>query len=111
MTQLTGQGKLPIFAQSETMFFLKVVDAQLEFAADASAVVLHQGGRSQKATRQPQRADPAHAAWVDGRGLRCGRGKPHLTQDGTTGSESQQRGLRCDLENRNAEPHAKRSRS
>lgn len=53
MTQLTGQGKLPIFAQSETMFFLKVVDAQLEFAADASSVVLHQGGRSQKAIRQP----------------------------------------------------------
>ena len=52
-TQLTGQGKLPIFAQSETMFFLKVVDAQLEFAADASSVVLHQGGRSQKAIRQP----------------------------------------------------------
>ncbi len=53
MTQLTGQGKLPIFAQSETMFFLKVVDAQLEFAADASSVVLHQNGRSQKAIRQP----------------------------------------------------------
>jgi CubicO group peptidase (beta-lactamase class C family) len=52
-TQLTGQGKLPIFAQSETMFFLKVVDAQLEFAADASSVVLHQGGRSQKGIRQP----------------------------------------------------------
>ena len=52
-TQLTGQGKLPIYAQSETMFFLKVVDAQLEFAADASSVVLHQGGRSQKAIKQP----------------------------------------------------------
>ena len=53
LAQLTGQGKLQIFPQSETMFFLKVVDAQLEFAADASSVVLHQGGRSQKATRQP----------------------------------------------------------
>jgi CubicO group peptidase (beta-lactamase class C family) len=51
-TQLTGQGKLPLFAQSDTLFFLKVVDAQLEFAPDASSVVLHQGGRSQKAMRK-----------------------------------------------------------
>ena len=50
--QLTGQGRNPIFPQSETMFFLKVVDAQLEFAADASSVVLHQNGRSQKAPRK-----------------------------------------------------------
>ena len=50
--QLTGQGKLPIFAQSDTLFFLKVVDAQLEFAADGSHLVLHQGGREQKATRR-----------------------------------------------------------
>ena len=50
--QLTGQGKLPIFAQSETLFFLKVVDAQLEFAADGSSLVLHQGGRAQKANRR-----------------------------------------------------------
>jgi CubicO group peptidase (beta-lactamase class C family) len=50
--QLTGQGKLPIFAESETLFFLKVVDAQLEFAADGSSVVLRQNGRDQKAIRQ-----------------------------------------------------------
>ena len=53
MAQLTGQGKLQIFPQSETLFFLKVVDAQFEFAADGSSVVLHQGGRDQKAGRQP----------------------------------------------------------
>jgi CubicO group peptidase (beta-lactamase class C family) len=52
MAQLTGQGKLPIFPQSETMFFLKVVDAQLEFAADGSSLVLHQNGRAQKAARR-----------------------------------------------------------
>ena len=52
MAQLTGQGKLPIFPQSETLFFLKVVDAQLEFAADGSSVVLHQNGRDQKANRR-----------------------------------------------------------
>ena len=50
--QLTGQGKLPIFPQSDTLFFLKVVDAQLEFAADASSLVLHQNGRDTKANRR-----------------------------------------------------------
>ena len=36
MAQLTGQPKLPIFAESETLFFYKVVEATLEFQADAS---------------------------------------------------------------------------
>jgi hypothetical protein len=35
------------------MFFLKVVDAQIEFAPDASFLVLHQNGRDQKAPRKP----------------------------------------------------------
>jgi CubicO group peptidase (beta-lactamase class C family) len=52
MGQLTGQGKLPIFPQSETLFFLKVIDAQIEFAADASSLVLHQNGRATKASRR-----------------------------------------------------------
>ena len=52
MGQVTGQGKLPIFPQSETLFFLKAVDAQIEFAADGSALVLHQNGRSTKAARR-----------------------------------------------------------
>jgi CubicO group peptidase (beta-lactamase class C family) len=52
MAQLTGQGKLPLFAQSETLFFLKVVDAQLEFGADGGSLVLHQNGRDQKANRR-----------------------------------------------------------
>jgi hypothetical protein len=52
MAQLTGQGKLPIFPQNETLFFLKAVDAQLEFAADGSSLVLHQNGREQKAIRR-----------------------------------------------------------
>ena len=50
--QLTGQGPNPLFAESETRFFLKVVDAQIEFAADASYLVLHQNGRDRKATRK-----------------------------------------------------------
>jgi CubicO group peptidase (beta-lactamase class C family) len=50
--QLTGQLPIQLFPQSETLFFVKVVDAQIEFAADASSLVLHQGGRSQKAARK-----------------------------------------------------------
>ena len=53
--QLTGQGQLPMFAESETKFFLKIVDAQVEFVKDASGAVthavLHQNGRDQKAVR------------------------------------------------------------
>lgn len=52
MAQLTGQGRLPIFPQSETLFFLRAVDAQIEFSADASSLVLHQNGRSTKAPRR-----------------------------------------------------------
>jgi CubicO group peptidase (beta-lactamase class C family) len=55
MTQATGQPRFPIFAEAETKFFLKVVDAQLEFVRDASGAVthaiLHQGGRSREAPR------------------------------------------------------------
>ncbi len=55
MTQLSGQRKFEAFAESETEFFLKVVDAQLEFVKDAqgavSAVILHQNGRDQTAKR------------------------------------------------------------
>ena len=43
MTQATGQAKLPMFAESETRFFLKAVDAQIEFSGDH--LVLHQGGQ------------------------------------------------------------------
>jgi serine-type D-Ala-D-Ala carboxypeptidase/endopeptidase len=53
--QLTGQPAFEIFPESDTRFFLKVVDAQLTFerSADgkAAAVVLHQNGRDQRATR------------------------------------------------------------
>ena len=53
--QLTGQPVLEIFPSGERTFFLKVVDAQLSFVVDgagpASAVVLHQNGRDQRAAR------------------------------------------------------------
>ncbi|NJD18646.1 MAG: DUF3471 domain-containing protein [Gemmatimonadetes bacterium] len=54
--QATGQQRLPLFAESETFFFLKVVDAQVEFvveAATVTALVLHQGGAAQTARRLP----------------------------------------------------------
>ncbi len=39
MAQLTGQPAFPIFAESETLFFYKVVEATLEFQKDASGAV------------------------------------------------------------------------
>jgi CubicO group peptidase (beta-lactamase class C family) len=56
MSQATGQAKFPLFPESETKFFLKVVDAQLEFFTGADGAVthavLHQGGREMKAERK-----------------------------------------------------------
>jgi hypothetical protein len=56
ISQLTNQGPIPIFPQSETMFFPKVVDAQLEFSANdaqgrPTQLTLHQNGRSMPAKR------------------------------------------------------------
>lgn len=49
--QATGQPKMPLFAEKEDLFFLKVVDAQIEFKKDAQGnvneMLLIQGGRSQ----------------------------------------------------------------
>lgn len=48
-TQITGQPKVPMFPDSPTSFFLKVVDAQVRFDKDASGQVkqlaIHQNGR------------------------------------------------------------------
>jgi CubicO group peptidase (beta-lactamase class C family) len=48
-TQLTGQPKFPLFPESPTTFFLKVVDAEVRFEKDASGKItqltIHQGGR------------------------------------------------------------------
>jgi serine-type D-Ala-D-Ala carboxypeptidase/endopeptidase len=60
--QLTGQGKLQLFPESEHKFFLKVVDAQLTFDTDAQGkatqVTLHQNARDTVA----KRIDDAQAA-------------------------------------------------
>jgi CubicO group peptidase (beta-lactamase class C family) len=54
-TQLTGQPKFEVFAESERKFFLKVVDAQLTFDVDAQGaatqLTLHQNGRDIVAKR------------------------------------------------------------
>jgi CubicO group peptidase (beta-lactamase class C family) len=53
--QATGQEKAEIFPESDTKFFLKVVDAQLVFvrggSGQAESLVLHQGGRETPAKR------------------------------------------------------------
>jgi CubicO group peptidase (beta-lactamase class C family) len=49
MTQATGQSKVQVFPESETKFFLKVTDAQIEFlkdeAGNATSLKLYQGGQ------------------------------------------------------------------
>ena len=47
--QATGQPRFEIFAQSDSEFFLKVVDARITFLKDG--LVLHQGGVDQQAKK------------------------------------------------------------
>lgn len=48
--QATGQDKLPLYAESETKFFLRAADAQLTFSSDSTGsvtgVILHQNGQN-----------------------------------------------------------------
>ena len=54
-THATGQPKFEVFAESETKFFLKVVDAKVEFVPDADGkvnkMILNQGGQTMEAKR------------------------------------------------------------
>ena len=56
MTQATVQPKFPLFAASETRFFLKVVDAEVEFVrnekGEVTHLILRQGGSDTKAVRR-----------------------------------------------------------
>jgi hypothetical protein len=49
MTQATNQGPIEIFAESETVFYPRVIEAKLTFVKDADGKVtslrLNQGGR------------------------------------------------------------------
>ncbi|MBP9215093.1 MAG: serine hydrolase [Chitinophagaceae bacterium] len=54
--QLTGQNAFPIFAETELSFFLKAVDAQVQFQLndkqEVTSLVLLQGGNKIKATKK-----------------------------------------------------------
>jgi CubicO group peptidase (beta-lactamase class C family) len=55
-TKLGPQPPLPVYPESKTMFFAKVVNAKIEFAKDddkgrPTELILHQGGRDQVAKR------------------------------------------------------------
>ena len=56
MAQATNQPNLPIFPESQTEFFLKVVDAQLEFFKDEKGqvpyLILHQNGHDTKGMKK-----------------------------------------------------------
>ncbi len=70
--QLTGQPKFQMFPESERKFFLKVVDAQINFDTDpegkATQLTLHQNGRDMPAKRlddaEAKRAADEAAAWT-----------------------------------------------
>jgi CubicO group peptidase (beta-lactamase class C family) len=75
ISQVTGQGKVPIFAETETTFFPKVVEATIEFCKDnkgaVSHLILSQGGRNTVARRagyekEPDPVDGTWTATVDG---------------------------------------------
>jgi CubicO group peptidase (beta-lactamase class C family) len=56
VSKLGNQAPVPIFPESETMFFTKVVDAEIEFPkvdgpGNASQLTLHQNGRDMTAKR------------------------------------------------------------
>ncbi len=56
MVQGTGQPAVELYAESETEFFVEVVDAQITFvfndAGEVESLVLHQGGRDTPGTRR-----------------------------------------------------------
>jgi len=56
VTQATGQQKIPIFPESETMFFPKVIDAEIEFvknhAGEVTGMILHQNGHDSKGVKK-----------------------------------------------------------
>ncbi len=62
MTQVAAQPKIPLFAASETRFFLKVVEAEVEFVPNdqgkVTALVIHQNGMKIKMTRTEDPTSP-----------------------------------------------------
>jgi hypothetical protein len=92
LSKLGNQNAIPIFAESETMFFPKVVNAKLEFGGkDAQGrptqLTLHQNGQDQVAKRLSD-AEAKQAADFD-----AARQKHIKDQTVTPGSEAALRGL------------------
>ena len=56
ITKATGQGDLKIYPESETLFFTKDIDAEIEFVknekGEATHLVLHQNGHDTKGVRK-----------------------------------------------------------
>jgi hypothetical protein len=56
-TQATGQEKIRIFAESETTFAVREIDARITFARDAAGavtgLVLHRNGTDRPAPKVP----------------------------------------------------------
>ena len=56
MGQATNQPKVEMFAETETVFFLKVVDAEMRFVTDENGIpqemILTQGGREMRGKRE-----------------------------------------------------------
>ncbi|HMF52701.1 MAG TPA: DUF3471 domain-containing protein, partial [Edaphobacter sp.] len=56
ISQASQQQKIPVFAESETKFFTKMMNAEIEFVkddkGDVTGMVLHQGGREMKGVRK-----------------------------------------------------------
>jgi hypothetical protein len=83
VTRLTGQRSVPIYAQSNTDFFAKVVDAQISFITDAkgqaTSLVLHQGGGN----HPMKRIDAATAQKIDSK-----TAEKVKSQSGSPGTEA-----------------------
>jgi CubicO group peptidase (beta-lactamase class C family) len=56
VTQGTGEGKIPLLAESETKFFTTEIPAEVEFVKDAqgkvTGLILHQGGHNMDAPKK-----------------------------------------------------------
>ncbi len=100
-TQLSGQPRVEIFAESESKFFLKVVPAQLTFMAREDeridALILHQGGHD---TVAPKIGEAEARRLAEALEDRIRSGTPHPQSEATLRNliEEQQRGsIRFDL--------------
>ena len=63
--QATNQGRIEIFPASESKFFVKLFDAQVDFVRDAqgkvTGIVWHQEGRTTNANRTSTNGNPVNA--------------------------------------------------